>query len=68
MSGNAWKFVGGPEHGRESTCEPMKNDDVIWLDGFLYVVRHHDRILLFHPQTDEMIERAALKVRERSQV
>ena len=66
MSGNVWKFVGGANDGEFAGFEPAPAQNEIWHDGCRYVVRHHDRILLFSPDSDEMIELAILKRRERA--
>lgn len=65
MSKRAWRFVGGPDDGQEVGFEPKASDNDIVVDGFTYVVRHHDRILLFHPDSDEMAERSRLLAIER---
>lgn len=66
MSGAAWKFVGGPNDGEFADVVPAAKENEILHDGCRYVVRHHDRILLFHATDEAMEERAILKRRERT--
>jgi hypothetical protein len=58
MSERLWKIVGGCHDGQSLQASFGVAEWQMIYDGFRYVVRHHDGVLLFSPDTDAMVLRS----------